>query len=550
MNTLTKRCAAVGFAAVLIQACGGTAGEPVSAPYEAAAPPVVEGDLTHYPTPAETLFVRPAPEGRVDDLALIFYRGRGVARMASGLSYLPDPQGSRVLVVGRELTVVEVIGGPSEDDGGLGQPLSAAATQGGGVFVADAEHAEGLVYFDPEGSYAGSARPPVSNPDFQMGPDGVLWASRTPYLLRFEETALDEPLLYRFDPLEGTGIGIANIEPVAAPAWNRVANAGPVAAGRDGTGYFAFFLRNELRAYTPDGDLLWRSARALHYDTYEPVFAGAGADLRYNVRPVTQALSFGPNGKLYALTAPDTVPDPMGAIRGGGQRRIEVYSPDSGELLRATLVPSDLTTFAADPDGRVFHLDPMRIDATAPAPERPPLPDIPLITFGGDTTTFAEHRGKALLVNFWASWCAPCRAELPKLNEYYETLDLDRVEFLAISVDEDRDAGLDFIEPFEVPFPIFYGGPEMQEYFHYMGLPFTLIVDRRGRIVEEIHGFGSADTWEYLTGKLQDAMGETASPREDHDQHGNRDEDSAVQESESETATAPGGHTHHNQEDT
>ena len=89
----------------------------------------------------------------------------------------------------------------------------------------------------------------------------------------------------------------------------------------------------------------------------------------------------------------------------------------------------------------------------------------------------------------------------------------------------------------------------MQQYFHYMGLPFTLVVDTRGRIVEEIHGFGSAETWEYLTDKLEDVMGETARDGEDHERHGNPAEGSAVQESESETATATGGHAHQNQED-
>ncbi|MCG8468588.1 MAG: TlpA family protein disulfide reductase [Gemmatimonadetes bacterium] len=487
---------------LVVGACRDDRG-PVSAPNPAAIPPSVVDDLTTYPAASETLFVRMLPEPSPDDLTLVFYRGRGVDRDASGQAFVPDPQDSRVLVVGADLRVEDVIGGPTEAGGGLGQPLAAAPAGGGGLFVADAEHDAGLLYYDADGAYAGAAVPPVSNPDFQTAADGAVWAARSPYLLRFEETPLDAPLLYRFDPLEGTGVGIANIEPVAAPAWNRVSNAGPIAVGPDGTAFFAFFLRNELRAYRGDGDLVWRSARAVGFETHEPAFSGSGAELRYSVRPVTQALSMGPDGLLYSLTASDSMPTPGAVASGRGHRRIEIWDPATGELLRAATVPAASNTFAVDPDGRVYAIDPMRIDRTAPPPERAPLPDVPLISFDGDTTRFIDHRGKALLVNFWASWCLPCREEIPQLKRYYATLDPTRVEFLAISVDEDRQAGLDFIEPYELPFPVFHNGPEMQSEFHYIGLPFTLIVDTRGRIVEEIRGFGSVETWNYLTEKLE-----------------------------------------------
>jgi len=500
--------------AILLSACGGSPGSPISTPNENVPAPVIEGDLATYAAAAESVLVRLLPERTPENLVLLFYRGRGVDRNEAGTAFVPDPRNSRVLLVGPELTVSEVVGGPTEAGGGLGQPLSAAPTPDGGLFVADVEHVVGLLYYGPDGEFAGSAEPPVSNPDFQTGPDGSLWAARSPYLLRFEETAPDAPLLYRFDPLEGTGVGIANVEPAGATTWLRATNAGPITVGSDGTAYFGFFLRNEIRAYGPDGELKWRSARALHYETYEPVFAGAGADLRYNVRPVTQALSMGPDGLVYALTASDSVPGFDGVAGPGGVRRLEVWDGATGALVRATTVPGEMNTFAVDPDGRVYALDAMRIDDTAPPPERAPLPDVPLVSFVGDTTRFAEYRGKALLVNFWASWCLPCREEIPQLKKYYATLDRDRVEFLAISVDEDRQAGLEFIEPFELEFPVFHNGPMMQQEFHYTGLPFTLIVDTRGRIVEEIRGFGSAETWSRLTEALEAEMPSSGSASE------------------------------------
>ncbi|MDX1577782.1 MAG: hypothetical protein R3266_04830, partial [Gemmatimonadota bacterium] len=209
--------------AALLAGCGrGGPDLPVSEPHPGAAPPTVEGDLTFYPAPAESLLVYPRADEAPGDLELIFYRGRSVARGPDGRAYVPDPLGSRVLVVGPGMEVEGVLGGPSEADGGVGQPLAAAPLPAGGVFIADTEHEDGLLYFDEKGAYRGSAAPPVTNPDLEAGPDGHLWAARSPYVLRFEETELDAPLLYRFDPLAGTGVGIATIEPVAAPAWNRV----------------------------------------------------------------------------------------------------------------------------------------------------------------------------------------------------------------------------------------------------------------------------------------------------------------------------------------
>ena len=134
-------------------------------------------------------------------------------------------------------------------------------------------------------------------------------------------------------------------------------------------------------------------------------------------------------------------------------------------------------------------------------------------TLEGEPAGFGDHAGKVLLVNFWASWCAPCERELPQLKSFYGTLDRDLVEFLAISADESRGAAIEFIAPFDVPFPTFYGGPGMREHFGYDGLPYTLVVDPAGRVVEEVLGFGSLDNWEHLQRTLRAEIAKAARAR-------------------------------------
>jgi cytochrome c biogenesis protein CcmG/thiol:disulfide interchange protein DsbE len=487
-------------APILLAGCGDRGPRvPVSLAYPAAVAPVVLGEgLTEYPTPAESLFVYEATEVG-GDVSLLFHRGRGTSLDEAGRAYIPDPSGSRVLVVGPDLEVDGVRGGPAEAGGGLTQPLSAAPSPDGTLFITDAETAPGLFYYEGDGTYAGASAPPVVFAEIRVGTDGNVWAARSPYVLRFDETAAGEPLLFRFDPLSGEGVGIATIEPVADPSWNRVANAGPIAVGDDGVAYFAFFLRNEVRAYSPAGELMWRTKRGLIWDSDDPVSGP--------MRPVTQAMSMGPDRLLYVLTVPDTLPELSSDVTPSqGGRRIEVYEPETGALKRAATVPAAWSTFAVDRHGAIYHVDPEAVESTAPAPERRPLPQVTLTSFDADTARFSDWAGTPLLVNFWASWCAPCERELPQLKAYYNTLDHDRVEFIGISADDTRGAAVDFIEPFDLPYPQFFGGLEMQDDFGFFGLPYTIVVDARGRIVEEVFGFGNPETWEYLKGVLEEEM--------------------------------------------
>src|SRR3989442_1679038 len=116
------------------------------------------------------------------------------------------------------------------------------------------------------------------------------------------------------------------------------------------------------------------------------------------------------------------------------------------------------------------------------------LPDVQ-----GDTVTLARFAGKVTLVNFWASWCDPCREEFPHMAELYREFGRKDFEIAAISDDVDRGKMLGFVRRFRPPFPILVGGGRVKQTYHYRGLPYSVLLDRRGRVIERIFGFGGAE---------------------------------------------------------
>src|SRR5207249_1042654 len=112
------------------------------------------------------------------------------------------------------------------------------------------------------------------------------------------------------------------------------------------------------------------------------------------------------------------------------------------------------------------------VGATPPAAgEREPFtPGFALPDLDGDTLTPATFRGKVTLVNFWASWCDPCREEFPHMAALYH--EFDRKDFAIAAISDDVDAGKmrAFVPQFRPPFPILVGGGRLKQSYHTRGL--------------------------------------------------------------------------------
>nr|CAA6812352.1 MAG: Cytochrome oxidase biogenesis protein Sco1/SenC/PrrC, putative copper metallochaperone [uncultured Thiotrichaceae bacterium] len=119
---------------------------------------------------------------------------------------------------------------------------------------------------------------------------------------------------------------------------------------------------------------------------------------------------------------------------------------------------------------------------------------VPLVTFrpvdlNGQSFDLSAHIGKPLLINFWASWCPPCRAELPALNKAWAALKDDGVEMLAVNVGENKDAINAFLEDYPIDFPVLMdeAGDSMAQW-KIKGMPTTIMLNASGEVVYHIAG--------------------------------------------------------------
>ena len=124
--------------------------------------------------------------------------------------------------------------------------------------------------------------------------------------------------------------------------------------------------------------------------------------------------------------------------------------------------------------------------------DRPPAPALSGTTLEGKRLDVSDYRGQVVVLNFWASWCAPCRAEAPNLVEVAEATEAAGVQFIGVNVKNARDEALAFERKAGVPYPSLHDQPGVL-LTRFRKLvpqvpPTTLVLDRQGRIAGRFIG--------------------------------------------------------------
>jgi cytochrome c biogenesis protein CcmG, thiol:disulfide interchange protein DsbE len=131
-----------------------------------------------------------------------------------------------------------------------------------------------------------------------------------------------------------------------------------------------------------------------------------------------------------------------------------------------------------------------KVEDALAAGERQPAPELRLPNLDGEGSgSLADYKGQVVVLNFWASWCEPCRAESPLLQRWHRRLEKSDSVVLGIDVqDVDQDA-LDFVDEYGLTYPMLRDGPgDTRDDFGILGLPETFVIDRRGRITQVARG--------------------------------------------------------------
>jgi len=141
----------------------------------------------------------------------------------------------------------------------------------------------------------------------------------------------------------------------------------------------------------------------------------------------------------------------------------------------------------------------MALTESEPIPLGTPAPDFSLVDRQGKTWTLSELKGQVVFVNFWATWCPPCREEMPSMQKLYTMMPKDKFKMLAILNRDDPALADSFAKKLGLTMPILDDQPNIVGVnYGLTGLPETYIVDKKGILREKVIGGAQWDSPAYV----------------------------------------------------
>jgi len=153
-----------------------------------------------------------------------------------------------------------------------------------------------------------------------------------------------------------------------------------------------------------------------------------------------------------------------------------------------TLNSSEVFDFAAHASG-----------GTCPANAKPAKLNFTLKDFTGKSVTLADYKGKVILLDFWATWCEPCKLEIPWFIEFQKKYGAQGLQVVGVSIDDTLDKLKPFVSEYKMNYTVLQGldHDDMQDAFGPMfGVPVTVVISRTGKICMKHVGLGSKPNFE------------------------------------------------------
>jgi peroxiredoxin len=128
-----------------------------------------------------------------------------------------------------------------------------------------------------------------------------------------------------------------------------------------------------------------------------------------------------------------------------------------------------------------------------------PAPDFALKSSTGENMRLSEYRGDVVMINFWATWCGPCRQEMPLLDELYNRYQRVGFNLLGVNIDDDSSRAMQMVSELGVNFPVLFDArKEVSKLYNVDAMPVTVLVDREGNVRHVHNGYKPGYEEKYL----------------------------------------------------
>ncbi len=120
-------------------------------------------------------------------------------------------------------------------------------------------------------------------------------------------------------------------------------------------------------------------------------------------------------------------------------------------------------------------------------------PDFTLQTLDGQEITLSQLKGKVVLLDFWATWCGPCRESIPHLIQLYHDYHGNGLELVGLDLDKgDVETVRRFVQSMKIPYPVIVAPDQVARSYKVSGIPATILIDKEGKVRESMVGFSGA----------------------------------------------------------
>ena len=423
-----------------------------------------------------------------DRLLLFDARGRYLRTAGEGTFVRAigvTPARGEWLVVERDGDVLSVPAGVPPVNGGDAAVAERVANSRDGI------RQSALAYATAQHARSGGMA--IALPTLARFQDGYI-AARSAFASGGAAERPGAPLLLELAASGAITAGIDTVIPLGDPTLTTIANSGHVAAS-DSLFFFAPMTRDEVRAFDAAGRPRWTATRTLSWPRPPAFVPGPAGARSLSYAPVNLALAT--YGRfVYSLAYADSAARTM---------RIDAFDRVTGVLARTASLPAATMLISLDENGGLWHA-PADTLSVIGAPPGTVIVDFALPTFSGDTLRLRDLRGKVVLLNVWASWCGPCRDEFPLMAELSRDLPPEDFAVVAVSDDARESDARRFLDEFDPPFATALARGALSRDLAYNGLPFTVLLDREGRVLHRYIGFGGRAQFERLRGDIARAL--------------------------------------------